>query len=50
MSGGAYNERMPIPLGTLVPDLVFLRPDGGELKLSSFRGKPLVLIFVRHLA
>ena len=46
----AYNDRMPIPLGALVPDLAFLRPDGGEAKLSAFRGKPLVLIFVRHLA
>ena len=41
---------MPIKTGDAVGDLVFLRPDGSELHLSEFRGRPVVLIFLRHLA
>ena len=37
-------------LGDLAPDLVFLKPDGAEVPLRQFRGKPLLLIFLRHLA
>lgn len=33
-----------------VGNLVFLRPDGTPLALSDFRGKVIVLIFLRHLA
>jgi len=30
-------------------ELRFLRPDGSEVTLSSFRGQPLLLVFLRHL-
>jgi hypothetical protein len=30
-------------------DLSFLRPDGSEVRLSAFRGRPLLVIFLRHL-
>lgn len=30
-------------------DLTFIDPDGNEVKLSSFRGQPLLLVFLRHL-
>lgn len=36
--------------GDLVGDLTFLRPDGTTALLSSFRGRPLLLVFLRHLA
>lgn len=37
-------------LGDLVDDFTFLRGDGSAVLLSAFAGKPLVLIFLRHLA
>jgi peroxiredoxin len=37
-------------VGDQAPDCVFQRPDGTAVRLSEFRGKPLVLIFLRHLA
>jgi hypothetical protein len=33
-----------------VEDLALLQPDGSECHLTDFRGRPLVLIFLRHLA
>jgi hypothetical protein len=30
--------------------LTFLRPDGTPVRLAEFAGRPLVLIFLRHLA
>ena len=41
---------MPINIGDTAGDLVFLRPDSSELHLSEFRGRPVLLIFLRHLA
>lgn len=41
---------MTLPIGAEIGELTFLRPDGTELRLSAFRGQPLVLIFLRHLA
>jgi hypothetical protein len=32
------------------PACTFLRPDGSAVPLSAFAGRPLVLIFLRHLA
>jgi len=37
-------------LGDRVPDLTFLRPDGSPAPLRDFLGKPLLVIFLRHLA
>ena len=36
--------------GDAVGDFTFLRPDGTAVALSAFRGRPLLLIFLRHLA
>lgn len=41
---------MAIVLGEPVGDFTFLQPDGTPTELRTFRGKPLVLIFLRHLA
>jgi len=41
---------MTYRIGDPVDDFIFQRPDGSELRLRSFQGKPLVLIFLRHLA
>ena len=41
---------MPLQSGDPVPDLTVLRPDGTPVSLSAFAGKPLLLVFLRHLA
>ena len=41
---------MPLALGEPVGDFTFLNPDGTPIELRSFLGKPLLLIFLRHLA
>jgi peroxiredoxin len=41
---------MPTILGETVGDFTFLQPDGAPRQLQAFRGKPLLLIFLRHLA
>lgn len=41
---------MPIALGESVDDFTFLKPDGSPIELRAFLGKPLLLIFLRHLA
>jgi len=40
---------MTLAIGARVPDLTLLRPDGRSLALSSLLGRPLVVIFLRHL-
>jgi hypothetical protein len=40
---------MALAVGEAVPDLTFLRPDGSPWRLAEMP-KPLVLIFLRHLA
>jgi hypothetical protein len=40
---------MTLPHGAKVPDLVFVRPDGTPVRLATFAGRPLVLVFLRHL-
>jgi len=37
-------------LGDPVDDFPLLRADGSSVTLSAFAGKPLLLIFLRHLA
>ena len=41
---------MTLPVGESIDDFTFQKPDGGEKRLSDFRGKALVVIFLRHLA
>jgi peroxiredoxin len=36
-------------LGETVKDFLLLRSDGNPVALSAFCGKPLLLIFLRHL-
>jgi peroxiredoxin len=40
---------MALDLGDSPADFPFLRPDGAAITLSAFLGRPLVLIFLRHL-
>lgn len=37
-------------VGDTVPDLEFYRPDGSAVRLSHYRNRPLLLVFLRHLA
>ncbi|MFN4259815.1 MAG: hypothetical protein ACK4RK_10990 [Gemmataceae bacterium] len=37
-------------VGDQVPDLEFRRPDDTPARLSEFCDRPLLLIFLRHLA
>jgi hypothetical protein len=41
---------MPISLGDSIGDLVLTRPDGTLLHLRDYLGRPVLLIFLRHLA
>jgi hypothetical protein len=41
---------MALKLGDIVPDFIFLRPDGAPLRLADVPTRPLLLIFLRHLA
>jgi len=43
------EELIILKPGDPVRDFTFLRPDGTPLRLTEFAGKPLVLIFLRHL-
>jgi peroxiredoxin len=40
---------MPLALGEPVGDFTFLKADGTPIELRSFLGKPLLVIFLRHL-
>jgi len=39
-----------LQLGDRVSELVCLRPDGTAITLGAFAGRPLLLVFLRHLA
>jgi peroxiredoxin len=41
---------MPVDVGDPAPDLVLPDADGRTWRLSAFRGRPVVLVFHRHLA
>jgi hypothetical protein len=41
---------MTLTLGDRLGELALLRPDGAPVALSAFLGKPLLVIFLRHLA
>jgi hypothetical protein len=41
---------MPLNEGDRVPECRFLQADGTEIRLSAWAGRPLILIFLRHVA
>ena len=41
---------MPVAVGDAVDDFTFVKADGTPFELRTFRGKPVLLIFLRHLA
>ncbi len=41
---------MSLSLGDMVPDVLMVDHDGRSWKLSSYRGRPVVLVLHRHLA
>jgi peroxiredoxin len=41
---------MALSVGQPVPDLTFLDRDRKLVSLRDFRGQPLLLVFLRHLA
>jgi hypothetical protein len=52
-TGGVYNaRRMPvdsetIPVGSEAPDFTLPAIDGREVSLSDYRGRPVLLVFLR---
>jgi peroxiredoxin len=36
--------------GDRTEDLTFVQPDGSSIRLAAFAGRPLLLVFLRHLA
>ena len=36
-----------VPVGTEAPDFTLTAIDGGEVSLSAYRGRPVVLVFLR---
>jgi thioredoxin-dependent peroxiredoxin len=40
-------ESSKVPVGSVAPDFTLPRSGGGEVSLSSFRGRPVVLVFLR---
>jgi thioredoxin-dependent peroxiredoxin len=41
------SESATVPIGAEAPDFTLPRSGGGELSLSSLRGRPVVLAFLR---
>ena len=46
----AWTNIMAPRIGANIDELTFLRPDGEPVAVSAFLGKPLLLVFLRHLA
>jgi hypothetical protein len=46
----AGDESVTLQIDKRVENLTFLQPDGNALALAAFAGRPLLLIFLRHLA
>jgi peroxiredoxin len=41
------GESSTVPVGAHAPDFTLSQSGGGEVSLSSFRGRPVVLVFLR---
>jgi peroxiredoxin len=41
---------MSLAIGQEIADLTFQTPDGTAVRLHGFRGRPLLVVFLRHLA
>jgi peroxiredoxin len=41
---------MTLRVGDPVPDFAFVQPDGKVVPPAAFAGRPLLLVFLRHLA
>jgi peroxiredoxin Q/BCP len=41
------SESSTVPTGSTAPDFTLPRSGGGDVSLSSFRGRPVVLAFLR---
>jgi peroxiredoxin Q/BCP len=41
------GESSTVPAGSTAPDFTLPRSGGGEVSLSSYRGRPVVLAFLR---
>jgi len=41
------SESSMVPTGSAAPDFTLPRTGGGEVSLSSYRGRPVVLAFLR---
>jgi hypothetical protein len=39
-----------LQVGERAPDLIFVGPNGGEVPLAGYFGRPLLMVFLRHLA
>jgi peroxiredoxin len=46
----AMSESLKAPVGSLAPDFTLPRSGGGEITLSGYRGRPIVLAFLRGYA
>lgn len=40
-------ESETVPVGSAAPDFSLTATDGNEISLSSFKGRPVVLVFLR---
>lgn len=47
---GVMSESVKAPLGSSAPEFVLPRSGGGTVTLSSYRGRPVVLAFLRGYA
>jgi thioredoxin-dependent peroxiredoxin len=41
------SDSSTVPVGARAPEFTLPRSGGGEVSLSSFRGRPVVLVFLR---
>ena len=41
------GDSVKVPVGSEAPDFTLPRSGGGDVSLSSFRGRPVVLAFLR---
>jgi hypothetical protein len=44
------DEPVALRIGDRVGGLTFVQPDGSVITLAAFAGRPLLVIFLRHLA